>query len=508
MDLLFIGALTVFSLAGLILGYFLRKAVAVREQDSIEAKAKNLIEEAKTKEKEIILSAKDKAFEISERIKKEDDERRKRLMRLEKRLEQREDIFDRKFRDLDTKQQKLIEQAEEIKRTRKHIEKIKERQVETLEKIASLSRERAKEILLELVEKNLQEKLAEKIKRFEEVEKDEADKKSKEIIALALQRYALSHASEGTSTTVSIPSDEMKGRIIGREGRNIKTIERLTGTEILVDDTPEAIVISGFNPIRRQIARLALEKLVGDGRIHPGRIEEAVEQAKKELASDIKESGESAVYDLGIADFDPKLVLLLGRLKYRSSYGQNVLKHSIEVANLSAVLAEELKADVNLAKKAGLLHDIGKAVDHEVEGTHIEIGKKIAKKFGLSEDIIHAIEAHHEDVEFKTVEAIIVHVADALSASRPGARKDTYENYIKRLEDLEEIANNFEGVEKSYAIQAGREIRVLVEPTKISDAEAVNLSHKIAEKIEQELQFPGEIKVNVIRETRAVDYAR
>jgi ribonuclease Y len=333
------------------------------------------------------------------------------------------------------------------------------------------------------------------------------DKKARDLLSLAIERCASSHATEITTTTVSLPSDEMKGRIIGREGRNIKTIEQLTGTEIIVDDTPEAITVSGFSPIRRHVAKRALEKLILDGRIHPGRIEEAVEQAKKDLAIDIKKAGEEAVYELGVAGLDPKLVQILGRLKYRTSFGQNALKHSVEVAHLSALLAEELGANVTVAKKAGLLHDIGKAVDHEVTGTHPEIGKDIAKKFNLPEEIIIPIATHHEDAP-PTLEAVIVKVADAISGARPGARKDTYEQYLQRLEDLEKVATSFDGIEKAYAIQAGREIRVFVAPDKIDDLAALKLAQAIAKKIEEELKYPGEIKVNVIREKRIIEYAR
>lgn len=354
----------------------------------------------------------------------------------------------------------------------------------------------------------MQDQVLERIEKIKKTTKEKADEEAKNIIAQAIQRQAQSQSSETTTTTVGLPSDEMKGRIIGREGRNIKKLEELTGVEIVVDDTPEAIVISGFNPIRRQVARMALEKLISDGRIHPARIEEKVQEAKSEIAKNIKEAGENTVYDLGIADLDPKLVQLLGRLRYRTSYGQNVLQHSVEVANLSKILAEELGANVTVAKKAGILHDIGKAVDHEVEGTHIEIGRNILKKFKESDEVIHAMECHHEDVEPRTVEAVIVDAADAISGARPGARKDTYENYIKRLEELENIATSFKGVEKTYAIQAGREIRVFVTPDEIDDLAATKLAKKVADKIEGELKYPGEIKVNVIRETRAIEYAR
>jgi len=377
-----------------------------------------------------------------------------------------------------------------------------------LERVAGLSREDAKKVLLQLAEEQNKDLLARQIKKMEQFGKEELEKKAKNIMTIALQRYAGSHAMETTTSTVALPSDEIKGRIIGREGRNIKTLERLTGIEVIVDDTPEAIVISGFNPVRREIARIAIEKLIEDGRIHPTRIEEAINFAKAEVNNKIKEAGEAAAYDVGIAGLDPKLIQLLGRLRFRTSYGQNVLLHSLEVAHLAGALAGELGADVGIAKKAGLLHDIGKAIDHEVQGTHIEIGINILKKFGIDQAVIDAMKSHHEDFPFESNESMIIAAADALSASRPGARKDTLEDYLKRLTDLENVAGSFTGVEKTYAIQAGREIRVFVRPEEIDDLAAVKLARGIADKIEQELKYPGEIKVNVLRETRAVEVAR
>jgi ribonuclease Y len=377
-----------------------------------------------------------------------------------------------------------------------------------LEKIAGLSKEDAKKILIQLTEEENRDYIAKKIKDLEAKGQEELEKKARDIMTQAIQKYAGSHSADVTTSTVSIPSDEVKGRIIGREGRNIKALERLTGIEIIVDDTPEAIVISGFDPIRREIAKIALEKLVGDGRIHPTKIEEAVEFAKKEINNKIKEAGEAAVYDVGIAGLDPKLVHILGRLRYRTSYGQNALLHSLEVAHLAGALAAELGLDATLAKKAGLLHDIGKAVDHEVQGTHIEIGIKILEKFNMEKGIIDAMKSHHEDYPFTNPESMLIAAADAISASRPGARKDTLENYLKRLGELEAVANSFPEVEKTYAIQAGREIRVFVKPDLIDDLGAIKLSRAIADKIEQELKYPGEIKVNVIRETRSVEFAR
>lgn len=490
------------------IGYILRKSLALKQKETLEAKIQKLIADAKTKEKEILLGAKDKAFLIIEKAKKEGDERQSELHKIESRLEHREEILDNKLEEIDRRRQVLEKKAQEIRNIRVELQEIRKKQLETLEKVAGLSREKAKEVLLEMVEKDVKEDMLERIKKIEKETKETADKKAYEIIAQAIQRQAAPQTSETTTTSVSLPSDEMKGRIIGREGRNIKRIEELCGVEIVVDDTPETIIISGFNPIRRYVAKKALEKLIADGRIHPGKIEEKVEEAKQEIAKDIKETGEAVVYDLGITDFDPRLVQLLGRLKYRSSYGQNVLRHSLEVANVGAILAQELGANVNVVKRAGILHDIGKAVDHEIEGTHIEIGRNILKKFGVSEEIIHAMECHHEDVKPRTIEAMIVDAADAISGARPGARHDTYENYIKRLQDLENIAQGFPGVEKSYAIQAGRELRVFVTPTEIDDLQATKLAKDIANKIQQELKYPGEIKVNVIRETRAIEYAR
>lgn len=494
-------------IAGTAAGYFLRKLLAKRLAGSVEEKAEKLLAETKTKQRELLLQARDKAIQVIDNAKKEEEERRLELQAAQKRLEKRESLFDQKLLDLQEKQQKLYDRANQIEKVKAEIQKIKEDQLARLEQIAGLNREEAKQLLLDKTEKNIQAELVNRINKLERESSEVLDKKARDLLSLAIERCASSHATEITTTTVALPSDEMKGRIIGREGRNIKAIEQLTGTEIIVDDTPEAITVSGFSPIRRHVAKRAIEKLILDGRIHPGRIEEAVEQAKKDLAIDIKKAGEEAVYELGVAGLDPKLVQILGRLKYRTSFGQNALKHSVEVAHLSALLAEELGANVTVAKKAGLLHDIGKAVDHEVTGTHPEIGKDIAKKFNLPEEIIIPIATHHEDAP-PTLEAVIVKVADAISGARPGARKDTYEQYLQRLEDLEKVATSFDGIEKAYAIQAGREIRVFVAPDKIDDLAALKLAQAIAKKIEEELKYPGEIKVNVIREKRIVEYAR
>lgn len=488
-------------------GYLARKAIARKRKDAIEAKTQNLIVNAKAKEKEILFSAKDKAIRIIDEAKKEERQRQGEINRLQKRLEQRESLFDKKLLDIESKKQDILEKVERVNKVKEEVARIKEEQMEKLQKIAKLTKDDAKKELLEMTEKEVKEDILERMKKLQEEGAEELEKKSKEILSTIIQRCASSHAAETTTSTVDLPSDEMKGRIIGREGRNIKSIEHLTGVEIIVDDTPETITISGFSPIRRQIAKRALEKLISDGRIHPARIEEYVEQAKKDLAVEIKKAGEEAIYNVGVTGLDPKLVQIIGRLKYRTSYGQNVLNHSIEVAHLSAMLAEDLGADVTVAKKAGLLHDIGKAVDHEVQGTHPEIGRDIAKKFDISEEIIQPILTHHDDAP-PTLESVIVKVADAISAARPGARKDTYENYLQRLEELENIAKQFRGVEKSYAIQAGREVRVFVMPEEVDDLEAAKLAKGIADKIEEDLKYPGEIKVNVIRESRITEYAR
>ncbi len=492
---------------GLALGYLLRKFLALRKKGSLESEIENLTTSAKQKQKELLLEAKNKALEIIDEAKKEEIERRKEMNRLQERLEKREALFDQKLLELESHQQKLQDRAKELEKLKAKISEIQKEQFAKLERIAGLTKEEAKKILIENTENEIKEDLAGRINKLENEASEEWERKAKNILATAIQRCAISQATEITTTTVDLPSDEMKGRIIGREGRNIRAIEQLTGTEIIVDDTPQAITISGFSPIRRHVAKKALDRLIQDGRIHPTKIEEAIELAKKEIALDIKKAGEEAVYDVGVAGLDPKLVQILGRLKYRTSYGQNVLQHSIEVAHLSALLAEELGADVTIAKKGGLLHDIGKAVDHEVTGTHPEIGKDIAKKFNLPDEVIAPIFTHHEDRP-PTLEAIIVKAADAISGGRPGARKDTYEQYIQRLEELEKLALAFPGVAKAYAIQAGREVRVFVTPEEIDDLGAIKLAKDVAKKIEQELKYPGEIKVNVIRETRVTEYAK
>jgi ribonuclease Y len=493
---------------GAVLGYFARQTIAKKQLSTAEGKAAKVEEEAEKKSQEIVLEAKNKAVDILEEAKKKEYDREELLRRTEVRLEKKEENLEGKIQEVEKEKDLLGQKAEEVRRIRKEVEEARKQELKRLEKIAGLSKEAAKKILLQLTEEESRDLLAKRIKSLEVEGRDTLEKKAKDIMTQAIQKYAGSHAADVTTSIVAIPSDEVKGRIIGREGRNIKALERLTGIEIIVDDTPEAIVISGFDPIRREIARIAIERLISDGRIHPTKIEEAVEFAKAEINNKIREAGEAAAYDVGVAGLDPKLVHILGRLRYRTSFGQNALLHSLEVAHLSGALAAELGADVSLAKKAGLLHDIGKAIDHEVQGTHVEIGIKILEKFKIGKEIIDAMKSHHEDYPFETPESMIISAADAISASRPGARKDTLENYLKRLEELEAVATSFPEVEKTYAIQAGREIRVFVRPDKIDDLGAIKLSRAIADKIEKELKYPGEIKVNVIRETRVVEYAR
>ncbi len=492
---------------GVIIGSLVQKQVTAKKVESAADKAEKLLAEAKNKAQEKLIEANDKALKIIEEAKAEEQSRRKDVINAQKRLEERENRFDQKLLDLESKQQQLTDRTEQLEAAKQKIHDIRDQQLARLEEIGNMSQEEAQERLLAKVEQDNQEALMSRLQKLQQVEADEMDKAARDMLTIALQRVANSQAAEVTTTTVNIASDEMKGRIIGREGRNIRVLEQLTGTEIIVDDTPQAITVSGFSPIRRHIAKQALEKLVSDGRIHPGRIEEAVEEAKRDIALDIKKSGEAALYELGITGFDPKLVQIIGRLKYRTSYGQNILQHSIEIAHLCALLAEQLGVDVVTAKKSGLLHDVGKAVDHEVQGTHPEIGANIGRKFGVSEEVIDAI-AHHHDDKPTSIYTIIVKVADAISGARPGARKDTYENYLKRLEELEQIAGGFEGIEKCYAIQAGREVRVFVTPDNVDDFAAAEIARKVAREIENQLKYPGEIKVTVIREKRIIEYAR
>ena len=505
-SVLIAGAVALF--VGLAVGYIVRKIVAKNQVGTAEEKAGRLLDEAKIKAKEQLLDSKDKGVRILEEVKKEEIKRRSSIQQKEDRLEQKEEKIDQKISKVEKEQKNLERKAGEIKNIREDVLKVKEQQIERLEKIAEMKKEDAQKVLMSVAEKAQKDEITKGLASLEREKKDTLEERAKDIMVSAMQRYAGSHSADTTTTTVSIASDELKGRIIGREGRNIKAIERLTGAEIIVDDTPEAIVISAFNPIRRETARLTLEKLLEDGRIHPTRIEEAVKEAKGLVSKRAMEAGEAAVYDVGIAGFDPKLTQLLGRLRYRTSFGQNVLLHSLEVAHLAGYLASELGLDTNLAKKAGLLHDIGKAVDAEVQGTHIELGISILKKFKQSQEVIDAMKSHHEDYPFEDNYSLIIAAADALSASRPGARKDTLENYLKRLEEIEDTANSFSEVNKCYAIQAGREVRVFVNPDKVDDLGAIKLAKSIAEKIETDLKYPGEIKVNLLRETKAVEYAR
>jgi ribonuclease Y len=500
------------AIATLVIGLFAGKAYqssrAKNMKDSAEETSRRILEIAQSKEKEILLEAKTRALDMTETVKKQENEFRAQIIRIEQRLEKKETDIEGKARDLDKAKENLEKQREDYKQQQEEIRLLKQQQLANIEKIAGMSKEDAKKVLMDNTERMIKEDMVAVYRKTVGNAREEADKTAREIVAHAIERCAAEVTTETTTTVVQIPNEEMKGRIIGKEGRNIRTFETMMGVEILIDDAPDSVVISGFNSIRRQIAKLTLEKLLQDGRIHPARIEEAYEKSKQEVAEMIKQAGEEAVYELGITSFPPKLIQLIGRLKFRTSYGQNILKHSIEMAKLSALMAEELGADTMVAKQGALLHDIGKALDQDMEGTHVEIGRKIAEKFDLGPKILNAIVSHHGDEEYNSIESIIIDAADNISGSRPGARKDTYENYVKRLQDLENIANSYEGVDKTYAIQAGRELRVFVRPEKIDDYSAHKLARDIANRLENELKYPGEIRVVVIRENRVVEYAR
>ena len=494
------------------IGYMARKKIAEGKINQAEIVAKEIVEKAEkdseTVKKEKLIEAKEEVHKMRNEFDRDYKERRSELQKFEKRLIQKEEHLDKKIAQQEDKETKLSEKLKTITEKENQIEGIKTQQLEKLEGISNLTTEEAKSQILANAEREVRHDLALKIKELEHEAKDEADKKAREIVAYAIQKCSADHVAETTVSVVSLPNDEMKGRIIGREGRNIRTLETLTGVDLIIDDTPEAVVLSAFDPIRREVARIALEKLIADGRIHPARIEEMVEKAKKEVDNIIKEEGEKAVFETGVYGLHPELVKLLGRLKYRTSYGQNVLKHSIEIAHLCGIMAAEIGSDVKLAKRAGLLHDIGKAVDHEMEGTHVEIGMDLLRRYKEPKEVIHAMSTHHGDYEPQSVEAVLVTAADAISAARPGARRETLEAYIKRLEKLEEIANSYEGVEKSYAIQAGREVRIIVKPDNVTDDFLPLLARDVTKKIESEMEYPGQIKVSIIRETRAVDYAK
>ncbi|MBE6673500.1 MAG: ribonuclease Y [Ruminococcaceae bacterium] len=500
------------AVAGVVAGIIIRRTIAEKQIGSAEEQAKKLLEDAikaaETKRKEYLLDAKDEIQNSRNELEREVKERRAELTRQETRLANKEDNLDKKAEAMEKKEEALAKKVKEAEEIKEKIEQLHESQLKLLEKISGYSAEEARAMLIKNLEDDVKHEQAQKLMELEAEFKEEADQKAKNIISLAIAKCAADHVSEATISVVALPNDEMKGRIIGREGRNVRAIENLTGVELIIDDTPEAITISGFDPVRRETARIAIEKLISDGRIHPTRIEETVEKARREVEASIKQAGEKATFETGVHGINIELIKLLGRLKYRTSYGQNVLDHSIEVSTIAGVMAAELGVDVTLAKRAGLLHDIGKALTAEVEGSHVNIGVDVAKKYKESKEVIHAIEAHHGDVEAQTIIAVIVQAADAISAARPGARRENLENYIKRLEKLEEIAKSFEGVEKTFAIQAGREIRIMVKPEQIGDDTMALVARDIVKKIESELEYPGQIKVNLIRESRVVDYAK
>lgn len=500
--------LSLSGLIGIALGYYLRLIISLGKKGSMELEIKEMLLGAKEEATKITVDAESKAEQLLEQARKEIKEKEDRIQTTETRLIKKEDLLDRRQADIDSEVEKVKEKVAEIKNIKERAEKLELDRKTALEKVAGLSVETAKEEIIKSVEKDNEEDILVRMQKLEAQGEDRLENRAKSILAMSIQRLANSVASDALSTSVPIANDELKGKIIGKEGRNIKAFERMTGVEVIVDDTPGAITLSSFDPVRRHIARIALEELVKDGRIQPAKIEKEVERAQEEINKTIKEQGEKAAYECGVLNLDPRVILVLGRLHFRTSYGQNVLQHSIEMSHIAGMIAEEIGANVAVAKAGALLHDLGKALDHEVAGTHVEIGRRILQKFNVSEDIIKAMQAHHEEYPYETLESRIVQTADAISGARPGARRDSIENYIKRLTDLEAIANSFPAVEKSYALQAGREIRIFVTPEKISDLEAKNLARDIAVKIEKDLRYPGEIKVNVIRETRAIEFAR
>ncbi len=508
MSTLLLGSIVASIAIGFAAGYIVRQIIVRKRKNSIEAKVQKYVEDSKQEAKEILLDAKNKASKEIEDARAEVKEREMEIRKTEERVRSREGFLDTKLNELDKKTKEAEEKIEKVRVLKEELETSKEKITKEFERVAGLTREEAQKELFRKIEQDHSDDMMVKLRKLETTGLEDLERRAKNILSTVVQRLATSTASEVTTTVVAIPNDDIKGKIIGREGRNIRALERAAGVEVIVDDTPGAIVISGFDPVRRQIARAALEELVTDGRIQPARIEDAVAKAKTEIDKQLKAAGEAAAYEAGIFNLDPRLLHLIGRLKFRTSYGQNVLMHSMEMVHIAGMLAEELGGDVRIAKFGALVHDIGKAVDHEIQGTHVEIGRRILAKFGVEKAVIQAMQSHHEEYPYETLESIIVQTADAISASRPGARRDSVENYLRRLQELEAIANSFEGVEKAYAIQAGREVRIFVTPEKVSDLEARNLARSIAVKVEQELKYPGEIKVNVIREMRAIEFAR